>query len=364
MTACAAALVVVPSATAAPFTLELSAPASATYGEQLTLRGRIAPALADAPVSIVRNGIEVAALRTRADGTFVARVRVDGPATYAAAAGELVSASVAPAVLPRVTARVVGTGVVGQPLRLEARVEPTGPLRVRVTWGRRGVSRDFVGAARMGLPTRAATSFAIRVEAAAPTGWTAAKRTLSATVVEPNLAAGARGPGVRALQRRLRDLHYALPSINGVYDVATTQAVYAFQKVNGLARSGRVDARLWRRLVRARVPRARYGGDHIEISKGRQVLFVVRGGTARLVVHVSTGATGNTPLGTFHVYRKVVGWDWVLWYPQYFLRGFAIHGYPSVPAYPASHGCVRVPMWIAPRLFSANRWGSTVYLYW
>jgi len=52
------------------------------------------------------------------------------------------------------------------------------------------------------------------------------------------------------------------------------------------------------------------------------------------VVHVSTGATGNTPIGRWQVYRKVTGWDWVLWYPMYFLRGFAIHGYPSVPAYP------------------------------
>ena len=76
------------------------------------------------------------------------------------------------------------------------------------------------------------------------------------------------------------------------------------------------------------------GGDYLEVDKTRQVLFVVRGGEVAKVVHVSTGATGNTPLGTWHVYRKVGGWDWVLWYPMYFLRGFAIHGYPSVPAYP------------------------------
>jgi lipoprotein-anchoring transpeptidase ErfK/SrfK len=49
---------------------------------------------------------------------------------------------------------------------------------------------------------------------------------------------------------------------------------------------------------------------------------------------------------------------------MYFLRGFAIHGYPSVPADPASHGCVRVPMWIAPRLFVQFTYGQTVYLYW
>ena len=75
--------------------------------------------------------------------------------------------------------------------------------------------------------------------------------------------------------------------------------------------------------------------------------------------------TGANDYGvTADVYRKVGGWDWVLWYPMYFLRGFAIHGYPSVPAYPASHGCVRVPMWIAPQLYSSMGYGQTIYVYW
>jgi lipoprotein-anchoring transpeptidase ErfK/SrfK len=187
---------------------------------------------------------------------------------------------------------------------------------------------------------------------------------LRESVVEPHLALGSRGASVRVLEQRLSELRFALPWVDGYYGLYTTQAVIAFQKVHGLARTGRVDARLWRLLSRAQAPHARYGGTHIEISKGRQVLFVVRDGKVVLVVHVSTGATGNTPLGTFHVYRKVVGWDWVLWYPMYFVGGFAIHGYPSVPAYPASHGCVRVPMWIAPRLFATNPWGRTVYVYW
>jgi len=93
------------------------------------------------------------------------------------------------------------------------------------------------------------------------------------------------------------------------------------------------------------------------------VLFVVRGGHVASVVHVSTGATGNTPLGSWRVYRKVGGWDWVLWYPMYFKGGFAIHGYPSVPAYPASHGCVRIPMWIAPSLFGTHGYGATVVIH-
>ena len=81
----------------------------------------------------------------------------------------------------------------------------------------------------------------------------------------------------------------------------------------------------------------------------------MRGGKVTLTVATSTGATGNTPLGTWHVYRKVGGFDWVLYYPSYFLRGFAVHGYPDVPPYPASHGCARIPMWIAQTRLRADR---------
>ncbi len=198
---------------------------------------------------------------------------------------------------------------------------------------------------------------------AANPGFTSVSRTLSAVVAVPSLAPGARGPSVRALERRLTELHYAVRSIDGVYGSDDYDAVLAFQKVNGLPRTGRVDRLVWRRLAAASVPRARYGGDHVEVDKTRQVLFEVRDGKVTLAVQVSTGATGNTPLGTWHVYSRVPGWSWVLWYPTFFLRGFAIHGYPSVPAYPASHGCVRVPMWVAPRLYALHPTGYTVRIY-
>lgn len=101
----------------------------------------------------------------------------------------------------------------------------------------------------------------------------------------------------------------------------------------------------------------------LTVDKTRQVLFLVRGGQVALVVATSTGATGNTPLGEFHVYRKVSGYDWVLYYPSYFIGGFAVHGYPDVPPYPASHGCARVPMWIAQTIYSQIAYGSAVYIY-
>ena len=83
-----------------------------------------------------------------------------------------------------------------------------------------------------------------------------------------------------------------------------------------------------------------------------------------LVSHVSTGATGNTPVGRWHVYSKVPGWlPDGMFDPSFFLRGFAIHGYPTVPFYPGSHGCVRVPVWLAPRIYGYDPPGSTIYIY-
>jgi peptidoglycan hydrolase-like protein with peptidoglycan-binding domain len=363
---CVIAFAFAPAAHASSFSLELAAPASATYGDTVLLRGRVVPVLADAPVTVFRDGVAIGTPTTGADGTFAFRTRVEGPAVYSAAAGELVSAPAVLAAKPRVTTRFVGSGVVGTPLRLQVQVQPARAFHVEA---RRGsavwLSRSYEeGDARIRFSTLAAWTYRTRVTVAAGDGWLAVERSITAGVVQPRLALGSRGASVRVLESRLQELRYALPRADSVYGLDTYQAVLAFQKVNGLPWTGQVDARVWKRLRAASPPRPRYGGDHIEVSKGSQYLLLVRGGKTELVVHVSTGATGNTPIGRWQVYRKVTGWDWVLWYPMYFLRGFAIHGYPSVPAYPASHGCVRVPMWVATQLYSRIGWGQTIYVYW
>jgi hypothetical protein len=355
------------TATVAAFRLALVPPRSARVGRRVLFRGRLVPPLVGAPVTLRRGRLFVARTRTGAGGRFVLPVRIAAPGPWRARWRSVGSAPLIVRIRPELEARLAGGGTVGSRLQVLARVRPVAAGRLRVEIRRNGRLRRVATlgpSSRLTVGTEQPGTIRVRVALVPRRGYGRAARALATTVVQPNLALGSRGASVRALELRLRELRYALQGVDGLYALDTMEAVLAFQKVEGLPWTGRVDPAVWRRLAAAHVPRARFRGDHIEISKGRQVLFLVHAGRVTTVVHVSTGATGNTPIGTWHVYRKVVGWDWVLWYPMYFLRGFAIHGYPSVPAYPASHGCVRVPMWIAPTLYSSNPYGQTVHVYW
>ena len=154
---CVIALALAPAAHASDFSLELTAPPSATYGDAIVLRGRVIPALADAPVTVFRDGVAIGTAATAADGTFALRAKVEGPAVYSASAGELVSASARVAAKPRVTTRVVGSGIVGAPLRLLVSVQPARAFHVEARRGARvWLSRNYEGTARIRLSTRAA----------------------------------------------------------------------------------------------------------------------------------------------------------------------------------------------------------------
>jgi PKD repeat protein len=341
-------------------TLTLGGPARTDYGAAGTLAGALKPGLRGALIRIYRGTRYVTSSRTRADGTFRARILLRSPGPYHARYGTVRSAPRTVVLRPRLRVALPAVAPVGGALALKPRLEPVGAgtLRIRILRGGK-----LVGRKGGRLPTGTPGPLRVEISSEPRRGWAPVRRVLTATVVRPTLSRGSRGPSVLALERRLAELRYALPRVDSVYGHDTFEAVLAFQKVHGLPRTGTVEPWLWRRLARAGVPRARRGGDYIEVDKSRQVLFVVEDGTVTRAVHVSTGATGNTPVGTWQVYRKVPGWDWVLWYPLYFLRGFAIHGYPSVPAYPASHGCVRVPMWIAPQIFDRHGLRTTVTVF-
>ena len=165
------------------------------------------------------------------------------------------------------------------------------------------------------------------------------------------LTLGSRGADVAALQRRLVGLRYLGTGATGVFDTRTWNAVVALQGWSGLVRDGIVGPRTRAALTTARPP-APWGGLRrgLELDLRRQVLLVVDHGTVLRAVHASTAAPGYvTPVGRFPVYARARrSWSvrYRVWldYALYFFGGHAIHGYPSVPAYPASHGCVRLPL--------------------
>jgi len=165
---------------------------------------------------------------------------------------------------------------------------------------------------------------------------------------------------VVALQRRLTELGYWNGKADGTFGGTTQQAVFALQKAAGLGRDGTVGPKTRKALDAGVRPKARSkaGTGHvIEISLKKQLLMVVDNGTITQTFNTSTGSMENyerdghtyladTPSGRFKVGRQIDGWRHaplgLLWRPKYFNGGIAVHGAPSVPAYPASHGCARV----------------------
>lgn len=180
----------------------------------------------------------------------------------------------------------------------------------------------------------------------------------SAPPVRESLRVGDRGPEVLALQKRLSALGYWMGEPDGHFGSLTQQAVFALQKSAGLSRDGRVGPRTQRALEDGTRPRTRLGGNGVDIDLQRQILMIVRGGHVKYVLNTSTGggyeyeqkdgdtAIARTPKGTFRVDYTVDGRDegflGEMWRPRYFNGGYAVHGSPSIPPYPASHGCARV----------------------
>lgn len=173
------------------------------------------------------------------------------------------------------------------------------------------------------------------------------------------------GSRTLGVQQALVDQKYDPGPADGSFGLKTTQSVWAWQALHGLPRTGVVTPVMERSiLARGAQPMLRpdLGPTHSEVDLGRQVLLVFRDGKAQLITHVSTGSgrhycdkgscgTAITGTGSFHFQRRVKGWRHaplgLLYNPVYFNGGIAVHGAPSVPNYPASHGCVRIPMHIA-----------------
>jgi len=173
---------------------------------------------------------------------------------------------------------------------------------------------------------------------------------------------------VKQAETRLRELGFRL------------QAITTFQKWEGRKVTGRLTRAEFNAIRDAAPPRPKDPGyKHVEVDLDRQVLLMIDDeGVVTTILPVSTGSGRHykektmsglayTPRGRFKIYNKIAGWRksplGLLYYPNYFSDGLAIHGNPSVPNLPQSHGCIRIPMSAAVAVFKQLRVGTIVLIY-
>jgi lipoprotein-anchoring transpeptidase ErfK/SrfK len=201
---------------------------------------------------------------------------------------------------------------------------------------------------------------------ATPALATAVSKTLRVNALKPYASAGARGPVVRLLQAKLDGLRYAVPR-SGVFDAGTANAVMAYRKVTGMARTTIASEQVFAGLLKGRGAfKVRHAGDghHVEARLDKQVLALIDGGKVVRIYHISSGKPSTpTVRGRFKVYMKTPGTNAKgMVDSNYFIRGYAIHGYASVPPYNASHGCLRVPIMNARTIYNWVRIGDVVWV--
>ena len=187
-------------------------------------------------------------------------------------------------------------------------------------------------------------------------------------VLDNTASLGSRGIRVRALQKGLKQLGYAGFKVNGYFSPGLARAVLAFRKVTTLGRSTYASTEVFKRVFERRGTfKLKYpnAGKHVEADLSRQVLVLAKGGKPVRIYHTSSGkASTPTVLGSFRFYRQDPGTNGVgMVHSSYFIGGYAIHGYHSVPTYPASHGCLRVPIPSAWKIFSWIDIGDRIFVY-
>jgi hypothetical protein len=185
-------------------------------------------------------------------------------------------------------------------------------------------------------------------------------------VVHPRVHFGSRAPLVRVLQQRLAALHYVVPR-SGVFDEGTALAVLTWRSTARLARTTVADAAVFNGLLAGRGQfhvRHPRDGHHVEARLDLQVLALIDHGKVQRLYHTSSGKFSTpTVRGRFHVYMKTPGTNsHGMVDSSYFIRGYAIHGYASVPNFPASHGCLRVPIRYARAIYDWVRIGDVVWV--
>ncbi|HUG74351.1 MAG TPA: L,D-transpeptidase family protein [Acidimicrobiia bacterium] len=201
----------------------------------------------------------------------------------------------------------------------------------------------------------------------------------------PHLATGAEGPDVARLQEALAEAGFFNQDVDGVYDERTASAVVAFHKYLRVKRTDEfsaIDWHLLNNLPTAGLPARPGATEYVEVDLSRQLLFVVRDGEIAGILPVSTGgdhtywsvrngrsARASTPRGDFALRWRQTGWvcdrttGWCVYKYWAFSDFYGLHGYRSVPAEPASHGCVRLTVWDADWIEGKLFIGMSVHIW-
>ena len=193
-------------------------------------------------------------------------------------------------------------------------------------------------------------------------------------------AAEMKAAKVQEAEQLMSNLGYWITKVDGKTDDSTRQGIIAFQKVEGLKRTGVLDDKVLLALRLANRPVAKHkGAAHVEIDITKQVILLVDdAGEVSNVLSTSTGngeryfsegkwQTAYTPRGTFKITRQIKGIRkaalGTIYYPSYFNGGIAIHGSNSIPVKAASHGCARIPRFADKQFVSMVKVGMPVYVY-
>jgi hypothetical protein len=183
----------------------------------------------------------------------------------------------------------------------------------------------------------------------------------------------------KEVEHRLSQMGYWTGAVDGVLDTATRSALIAFQKYEGRAITGQLTVDEFAAIRMSASPKPRDPGyAHVEVDIDRQVMLIVDDNDSVRVLPVSTGndkpfmsdgqeSVAYTPRGRFVVYDKSFGWEngqlGSVYYANYISGGVAIHGYLRVPNEPASHGCIRIPMFAAREVSKLMALGTIVLVY-
>ncbi|NQV07718.1 murein L,D-transpeptidase [bacterium] len=201
----------------------------------------------------------------------------------------------------------------------------------------------------------------------------------------PAMDIGSEGPDVVVLQNALAERGLYRGPIDGIYDSEVSYGVVTLKKVMDVERTfsfGPSDWQLLSRFELPKLPDRPDEPDRVEVDIGRQVLYVILDGEVETIVAISSGGSytyfspnqqtlvsAGTPRGDFNLFHFATGWHcdpvttWCIYNPWSFTPYYAIHGYGSVPAYPASHGCVRVTVTDADSLVGYLHVGIPLHIW-